>query len=146
VPGGEAVFEEFMTTVHAPVGRAFGRGETHEAMRLFTDSLGGPWTFERLSPAARAARLENAQVLQALTQSSDAFPMLARDAVQQLTVPTLIVEGAQTIRIHQLVDDELLRCIPGSERMIIPHAGHGSARENPNAFNSAVLTFLSKRR
>jgi pimeloyl-ACP methyl ester carboxylesterase len=135
-----------MTTVHEPVRRAFERGEPHEAMRLFTNSLGGPGNFERLSPAARAARLENARALQALTQSSDAFPMLAREAVRRLTVPTLIVEGEKTIKLHQLVDDELLRCLPGSERVIIPHAAHRSAGENPEAFNSAVLTFLSKNR
>jgi non-heme chloroperoxidase len=146
VPGGEAMFEEFMTTVREPVRRAFERGETHEAMRLFTNSLGGPGNFECLSPAARAARLENARALQALTQSSDASPMLAREAVRRLTVPTLIIEGEKTIKLHQLVDDELLRCLPGSERVIIPHAAHRSAGENPEAFNNAVLTFLSKNR
>jgi non-heme chloroperoxidase len=146
VPGGEALFVEFLTTVHEPVRSAFERGEVHEAMRLFTNSLGGPGNFERLSPVARAARLVNARALQALTQSSDRFPMLARDAVQRLTVPTLIVEGEQTIKLHKLVDDELLRCLPGSERVIIPHTTHRSAGENPEAFNSAVLTFLRKHR
>jgi pimeloyl-ACP methyl ester carboxylesterase len=146
VPGGKALFEEFLTTVHEPVGSAFRRGEPHEAMRIFTNSLGGPGSFERLSPAARAQRLENARALQALTQSADAFPMLAREAVQRLTVPTLLVEGEKTIKLHKLVDDELLRCIPGSARVIIPHATHRSAGENPEAFNSAVLTFLSKSR
>jgi pimeloyl-ACP methyl ester carboxylesterase len=146
VPGGEALFAEFMTTVREPVRSAFERGEVHEAMRLFTDSLGGPGNFERLSPAARAARLENTRALQALTQSSDPFPMLTREAVQRLTVPTLIVEGEKTIKLHKLVDDELLRCLSGSERVIIPHATHRSAGENPDAFNSAVLTFLRKNR
>jgi pimeloyl-ACP methyl ester carboxylesterase len=72
--------------------------------------------------------------------------MLAREAVRRLTVPTLIIEGEKTIKLHQLVDDELLRCLPGSERVIIPHAAHRSAGENPEAFNNAVLTFLSKNR
>jgi pimeloyl-ACP methyl ester carboxylesterase len=146
VPGGAALFEEFMTAVHEPVRSAFECGEVHEAMRLFTNSLGGLGSFERLSPGARAARLVNARALQALTQSSDPFPRLARDAVQRLTVPTLIVEGEQTIKLHQLVDDQLLRCLPGSERVVIPHATHRSAGENPDAFNSAVLTFLREHR
>lgn len=31
-----------------------------------------------------------------------------------------------------------------SSRATIPKAGHGSARENPQAFNEAVLKFLAK--
>ena len=72
--------------------------------------------------------------------------MLAREAVWRLTVPTLIVEGEQTIKLHKLVDDALLRCLPGSARVIIPCATHRSAGENPDAFNSVVLTFLRKHR
>src|SRR5262245_26954267 len=65
VPGGAALFEECLTTVHEPVRSAFEREEVHEAMRLFTNGLGGPGNFERLSAAARAARLVNARALQA---------------------------------------------------------------------------------
>jgi pimeloyl-ACP methyl ester carboxylesterase len=144
VPEGEALFEEIMSTVWAPVKKAFEQGDAECAIRLFTDGMGGPGDFDRLPPGARAARLQNARALEALTRSSDAFPALSQEGARRLALPTLVVEGEQTIRIHRLVDDELLRCIPDSERAIIPEAGHGAPRDNPDAFNEAVLSFLNR--
>ncbi len=145
VPGGKALLDQIKTAVWEPVRRAFESGDTEGAIRIFTDGIGGVGYFESLPAGARAARLQNAKAVQALMQSSDAFPALAREELQRLAVPTLIVEGTDTIRIHQVVDDELLRYIRGSERVIIPDAAHGAPRDNPDAFSKAVLGFLSRR-
>jgi pimeloyl-ACP methyl ester carboxylesterase len=144
VPGGEELFEQIATRVWEPVRRAFECGDIERGVRIFTDGIGGPGYFDSLPAGARAARLQNARALQALMQSSDAFPALAREDVWCLAVPILIIEGEQTIRIHRLVDDEILRCVPGSERIVILHAGHDTPRDNPGAFNEAVLNFLSR--
>jgi pimeloyl-ACP methyl ester carboxylesterase len=57
-------------------------------------------------------------------------------------MPVLIVTGENTIRLHKFVNEELARLLPKAERVTIPQAGHGSARENPQAFNAAVTKFL----
>ncbi|MDQ3802925.1 MAG: hypothetical protein M3416_03615 [Acidobacteriota bacterium] len=57
-------------------------------------------------------------------------------------MPVLIVTGENTIGLHKFVNDELARLFPEAERATIPRAGHGSARENPQAFNEAVARFL----
>ena len=144
VPGGKALIDQIMTAVWQPVKRAFERGDIADAIRIFTDGMGHPGDFESLPAGGRALRLQNARALQALMQSSDAFPKLAREEAR-LPAPTLIVEGDQTSQFHQIVDDELLRRIQGSERVIISNAGHGTPRENPAAFNKAVLGFLRRR-
>lgn len=143
-PGGDELLDQMANTVWEPVRKAFQDGAIESAIRIFSDGIGGPGYFERLPGSAQTARLQNARALQALMQSSDAFPALSRDAARRLPVPTLIIEGEKTIGIHRLVDDELLRSIPGSERVIIPDAAHGSPADNPQAFNLAVLGFLSK--
>ncbi len=48
-----------------------------------------------------------------------------------------------TITIHRLVNAELARLLPRAQSVTIPNAGHGSPRENPEAFNAAVLAFLA---
>jgi len=143
LPEGSALFERMASDTWAPVRSALAASDMEGAIRVFTDGIGGPGYFESLPAEARAARLRNVRALQALMQPSDAFPALAAEDLRRLSVPTLIVEGETTIRIHRLVDDELLRCIPGSTRKIIAGAGHGAPRDNPDAFNQAVLRFLS---
>jgi pimeloyl-ACP methyl ester carboxylesterase len=63
-----------------------------------------------------------------------------------LRIPVLIITGENTIKLHRLVNEELARLLPKAEQAIIPNAGHGSPRENPQAFNKAVLRFFANHR
>ena len=65
--------------------------------------------------------------------------------MKRLNIRALVVTGENTLRIHKLVNEELARLLPRAEQTTIPNAGHGSARENPQAFNDAVLRFLRQR-
>jgi pimeloyl-ACP methyl ester carboxylesterase len=55
----------------------------------------------------------------------------------------MIITGENTITIHRLVNRELGRVITSAVKVEILNAGHGSVRENPSAFNAAVLDFLT---
>ena len=59
-------------------------------------------------------------------------------------MPILLIRGENTILMHKLIIEELKRVLPGAEQANIPKAGHGSARENPQAFNDAMLKFLNR--
>ena len=63
-----------------------------------------------------------------------------------MSIPILIVTGENTLKILKFINEELARLLPKAERVTIPSAGHGSARENPQAFNGAVLKFLANHR
>jgi pimeloyl-ACP methyl ester carboxylesterase len=112
-------------------------------MRILVDGFAGTRRFDGLTPAGRAAVMQNARVFQAMTSSSDPFPNLSKDKVRRLRIPVLIITGENTIKIHKLVNKELARLLPAAEQATIPKAGHGSARENPEAFNEAVRKFLA---
>jgi pimeloyl-ACP methyl ester carboxylesterase len=111
-------------------------------MRILVDGFGGAGRFEGLAPAARAVAMQNSRFFKAATSSADPFPDLPKDRVRRLRIPVLIVTGENTITLHKFVNDELARLLPEAERATIPRAGHGSARENPRAFNEAVAKFL----
>jgi pimeloyl-ACP methyl ester carboxylesterase len=87
--------------------------------------------------------MHNAHFFKAATSSHDPFPDIAKDGVSRLEMPVLIVTGESTISLHKFVNDELARLLPTAARVTIPRAGHGSARENPLAFNEAVSAFLT---
>lgn len=58
-----------------------------------------------------------------------------------LTVPTLIVDGAQDIRPRWAVDS-LERALPCTTRVVLPDAGHVPWLEQPSQFRTALLRFL----
>lgn len=145
-PGGAAVYREFMTTIEEPARAAFKSGDDKRAMKFFVDGIIGKGRFESLSPEGLAAVMQNSRFFKANTLSSDPFPNLSKDKVKRLRIPTLIITGENTIKIHKLVNEELARLLPKAEQAIIPKAGHGSPRENPQAFNEVVLKFLARLR
>ena len=92
----------------------------------------------------RSAALQNAKFFKAIVASSDPFPNLPKDQARRLNIPTLVIRGANTDELHRLVTDEVRRVIPNADLVIIPQAGHGSPRQNPAAFNTAMLGFLDR--
>jgi pimeloyl-ACP methyl ester carboxylesterase len=115
-----------------------------KAMRIFVNGIAGEDRFDAMAPDARAANMRNARTMEAHALSDEPFPAIAKQRLQRLRVPTLIVTGAKTIRIHRLVDEELARLIPNARSVIIPDSGHGSPRENAPAFNAAMIGFLDE--
>ena len=145
-PNGAAAYREFMTTMWEPATAAFKAGDDQGAMRILVDGFTGKGSFDKLPPGSRAAAMQNSRFFKANALSSDPFPNLSKDKVRRLRIPVLIVTGENTIKIHKLVNEELARLLPKAERVIIPKAGHFSPRENPQAFNEAVLKFFASHR
>lgn len=143
-PNGEALYRDFMTSIWEPAAMAFKAGDDQGAMRILVDGFGGAGRFNNLPPEGRTVAMQNSRFFKASTSSSDPFPKLSKDKVKRLSIPVLIITGENTIKLHKFINEELARLLPKAERVTIPKAGHGSARENPLAFNDAVLKFLAK--
>jgi pimeloyl-ACP methyl ester carboxylesterase len=62
----------------------------------------------------------------------------------QIRAPVTITEGALTAPGRRIMDAAAHRCIPQSQLITIPNARHGAPRENPSAFNEALLAFLAR--
>jgi pimeloyl-ACP methyl ester carboxylesterase len=77
--------------------------------------------------------------LYALRDRPDAAPGLAA-----VTVPTLVLVGEDDAVTPPLASARIAGAIVGAELVHIPSAGHLSNLENSAAFNSAVISFLSK--
>ena len=140
LPGGEAVYRDFINALK-PVGEEFKKGNDRAAMSVFNGILGRE--FDKLPPAAVESIMQNAPAIRALVLSPEPFPPIAKDKLRKLKIPVLIVTGENTVKIHKLVNRELFRLLPNAKELLIPNAGHGSPRENPQFFNEAVITFLT---
>ena len=70
------------------------------------------------------------------------------DATEELaavSVPTLVVVGEDDVLSPPEVARDMHRRIPGSELVVLPHAGHLSNLEATDEFNAAVADFLARR-
>jgi pimeloyl-ACP methyl ester carboxylesterase len=66
------------------------------------------------------------------------------DFLPQIAVPTLLIWGEEDARSPVgTVARQFHEGIPESELVVIPRAGHVSSMEQPEAFNRAVLDFLT---
>ena len=144
-PVGGALYKEFMATIWEPAAAAFKAEHDEGGMRILVDGFGGAGKFDRLPAEARAVAMQNSRFFKAATSSADPFPDVPKENVRRLDMPVLIVTGENTVRLHKFVNEELARLLPKAKRVTIPEAGHGSARENPRAFNEAVARFLDAR-
>jgi len=62
--------------------------------------------------------------------------------IDRIGVPTLILVGDEDVAVPPVHSQRLHECITGSRLEIIPHAGHTSTVEEPEAVNVAITNFL----
>ena len=124
------------------VQNALEAGKEDEAIRKFLDFLFAPGGFDSLSAADRAVMLTNASMLRMLFKGAPA-PFTCEHAAK-IKAPTLLLTGERSLRLFIVTLDELAKCLPKSERVVLRGTAHGLPLENPAAFNEAVLRFLGK--
>jgi pimeloyl-ACP methyl ester carboxylesterase len=61
-----------------------------------------------------------------------------------LSVPTLVVAGADDAIVSSTEMEGFARAIPNEEFVRIEQAGHMTPMENPKAFNEALTKFLRR--
>lgn len=116
------------------------RGEIEEGLRSFFEYAVGSGSWDGLPEERRQINRDNALTL--LGQINEGRIPYSRTSAGAIRAPTLLVGGARTRPAFTTVLDGLERAIPGARRITIPDAGHPMSRENPAAFNAAVLAFL----
>lgn len=142
--GGDMIYREFMYTFWEPVGAAFRQGDQELALRTTLEFFLGADVLDELPADIRRPLEENLGGWEAFTTSYDCFPMLDKEQVAHLPMPILLLTAANTLPIHQMVNDELERLLPQPPRVIIPDATHEVWTEQPNACGEIVLQFLQE--
>lgn len=66
------------------------------------------------------------------------------DRLSEVSVPTLVVVGADDLSTPVEMAEAIHQRVAGSELVILKNAGHLSNVDQPDAFNEAVLSFLAK--
>ena len=142
LPGGAAIYSDFMDTFWTLVGEAFRQGDKELALRKSVEFFIGADVLDDLPAEVRQGMDDNLWGWEAFTTSQDCFPMLDKRRVADLPMPVLVLTAANTLPIHQLVNAELARLLPQAEQVTIADATHEMWSEQPDACGEAVLQFL----
>lgn len=140
---GRAAQAAFRRDTIEPANAAFRAGQDELAGRIMTGGINGART-ETLSPAAMQRRLQNLRAMKMLALSSDEFPLLAPAQLAALRMPVLLMSGERTAPVHRAIFDNVCEAMPQAEKRRVADSGHGVSREQPAAFNEAVLAFLQR--
>lgn len=127
----------------APATNAFERNDAEAGLPAFGDAVLGPGGYGRLPEFRKAQFRDNASNVRAQVLRPDFPPMDPAD-VQKVGAPVLLVNGARSIPLFQLLTDRLHELLPLSERVQIPGTTHRMYEEDPAVFNEAALSFLGR--
>jgi pimeloyl-ACP methyl ester carboxylesterase len=119
------------------------RGDREAALRAFIDALSGPGRWDEISADQKIIHLDNA-VPSIRTESR---PSLPRETIRKFRFPILPIVGEKSPKRFGETLRAMRLCLPDNmeELITIPNAAHGMNRQNAEAFNAAVLGFLSGR-
>lgn len=140
---GRAASDAFHAQVIEPANAAFRAGDDELAGRIMTGGINGAGP-AAMTPESMQRRLQNLRAMRMLALSSDEFPWLSPQQLQAVSVPTLLLSGAQTPAIHREIFANLCAAMPQARVHRIAGAGHGVSRQAPAEFNRLVLGFLQE--
>ena len=127
-------------------GRLLQSGNVEGAARLLAAAImGREDAYDALAPDIRRVFLENLprEMRAAGSAPPDASAPFTCEDARRIHVPTLIIQGGDTLELFRLAVEELRECMPGSELAILQGATHALELENPAGFDEIVLKFLS---
>jgi pimeloyl-ACP methyl ester carboxylesterase len=145
IPEAKSVLDE-RGKAFEPIRTAAKAGDAVQATKLFFEWVTnqGPGAFDTQPEAVRQMILDNARAV-LLFFSAPPPPVLSCATLGGLKVPTLVLGGEGTPRYFALINEVVVRCIPGSRLMTIPKATHLMSTQNPAAVNEVLLQFLAQR-
>lgn len=112
------------------------------------------FTTSALSPATRATRPATVAQVRAMIEANAPLgiggallALVSRtdtaESLGKIGVPALILVGAEDTLTPPALSEAMAARIPNARLAVIPGAGHLSSLENPDAFNTALIAFLS---
>jgi esterase len=119
----------------------FAKGDMEGGLEFFVDDVNGPGAWKRRSEEARQIARDNAWTALPMATDSD---IVACEDLRKMTMPVLLVESEKGPGWLKTILNEAAKCLPAANRVTIPNAAHQMNRDNPAAFDQALVEFLSR--
>jgi pimeloyl-ACP methyl ester carboxylesterase len=141
-PEGHEIRDRFLAEVWGPAGEVLQDGKMESGVRTFIDGLFGDGAFDNLPDEVHRLIMDNTPEFKLETATEAFWTPFTRDDAAQVDTPTLLVSGDSSLRMFQLIVDELESSLPHSEQVRFPDTSHDVPAEQPTAFNDLVTEFI----
>jgi pimeloyl-ACP methyl ester carboxylesterase len=140
MPSVALAARRFQTGSLKPSLKALDEGHAEMAVELNVDGVQDEkGAFRRLSEGARKMMIDNARTIAELRTT---FPRFTAKEAGRISSPTMVVNGQETALWLGRIGVLTARAVPKARRVTVPGARHCPHMENPDFFNSNVLSFL----
>jgi non-heme chloroperoxidase len=144
IPGGPAVYEDFIRRLWAPVRKALKEDQASQAVKTAVDFFVGPGGMDQLPAEVIEMIRVNLLEWKVLTASTDVFPRISRDEVRGIRKPVLMLSGGNSYDIGKLLDPEIEKQLQNVKRIIIPDGTHDVCSQLPGSCSKEILKFLTE--
>lgn len=144
LPGGEKALNDFSNFAERAKA-VLDVGNEEEAIEIFMDGVLPGW-YHRVAPEARTVLLDNARELKAELAAPNWLTPLSFEDITNIKIPTLIVDGGDTIPLFRIINDKIKELLPSARRELCLGSPHGAHFATPDVFNRVVLAFLESNR
>jgi len=132
----------FSDAAARPARAAFEAGDDLLGVLTLTGGIVGK-SADEIPQEVIDRRMVNARAARSLALSDDEFPLLSADHLAALTMPILLISGAQTAPVHRAIFTEVAKAMPQAQTLIVENSGHSVSQQQPEVFNRAVLEYFS---
>lgn len=141
---GRALRNVFLAEVWGPAGKLLARGEAEEGVRTFVDGLFEPGAFDQIPNEVHALIMDNAESFGLETASTEFWAPFTLEDARRVEAPTLLLSGEVSVRMLQLVVEELDACMAHARHVCIPASSHDLPAHRADIYNELVLGFLAE--
>jgi pimeloyl-ACP methyl ester carboxylesterase len=138
---GSAIAKAFLEASAYPARDAFEQGDDTKGVAILSGGIIGKKP-EDIPPAIMERRMLNAKAARSLALSEDEFPLLDPADLAALSMPVMLLSGAQTAPVHDAIFTAVSAAMPQAQAHKVDGAGHSVNQHVPEAFNRLVLEFL----
>lgn len=129
---------KFGAVGRVPAVRAAKDGDMDKVLAAFGPAVLGREAFDDLSPDRMAQVRDNTFAEEFLSS----FPRMAASDLQNLHLPMLVLDAADSPAVWSGLCDYLAELLPGASRCTVPGASHIAHEDNPAAFVTYLEQFL----
>jgi pimeloyl-ACP methyl ester carboxylesterase len=122
------------------LARNIATGDLELAARVFVDSLSGSGAWSKRTAEQKQLIFDN----MGTALKAEGRPKTSCEQIAKFDFPVLLLNGERSPKRYGEMFAAMRKCKDIPEPIVIQNSAHSMNRDNPHAFNSAVLEFVAR--